>query len=149
MGSFLARVIVTSGGWLPPTPSDAFRDDAGTGGHQLAINQLAAAGIAKGKADGSFDPSGLVTREQMASFLVSAFAHRTGRALPAGADYFADDNGSPHEASIGRVAAAGFTGGTSSGGFAPRAATDRGQMATFLARLLDLLVEAGDAPAHG
>jgi hypothetical protein len=148
MATFLARTIEKAGGRLPTSPSDAFVDDSGAGAHQLSINRLAAAGVLSGKADGRFDPYAVVTREQMATFLVKTFQEITGRDLTPGEDYFSDDNGSLHEPSIGKVAKAGFAGGVSSGGFAPRAATDRGQMATFLARMLDLLVEAGETPAH-
>jgi hypothetical protein len=85
----------------------------------------------------------------MASFLTSAWSYRTGRSMPLGEDYFSDDNGNLHEASIGRAARAGFTSGIGPGKFGPTVATDRAQMATFLARMLDLLVEAGDAEARG
>jgi hypothetical protein len=145
MATFLARTVLASGGELPADPPDAFTDDEGSGSHERAIDQLAAVGISKGLGGGRYDPNGTVTRGQMATFLAQAFAHRTLRVLPAGADYFTDDDGSAHEAAIGRVARAGFTGGTAVGRFTPDAPTDRAQMATFLARMLDLLVEAGHA----
>ena len=148
MASFLARTVLASGGELPLAPPDAFSDDEGTGTHEHAINQLAAVGISSGRGGGLYDPAGIVTRGQMATFLAKAWGYRTNRSLPVGADYFSDDDGTVHEAAIGKVARAGFTGGTATGQFSPSKATDRGQMATFLARLLDLLVEAGDAPAH-
>jgi hypothetical protein len=148
MASFLARAILASGGELPAAPADAFADDSAAGQHQLAINQLAAVGISNGRGGGVYDPAGIVSRGQMATFLAQTWAYRTQRTLPAGADYFSDDNGTVHEAAIGKVARAGFTGGTSTARFAPLAPTDRGQMATFLTRFLDLLVEAGDARAR-
>jgi hypothetical protein len=145
MASFLARLVLRSGGSLPSAPPDAFSDDAGTS-HQTAINQLAAVGVIAGKGGRSYDPAGVVRRDQMATFLVRAYEYRTSRTMAAGANYFADDNGNTHEASIGKAARAGFTGGSGDGRFQPGTTTDRGQMASFLTRVLDLLVEAGDAP---
>ncbi len=44
---------------------------------------------------------------------------------------------------VRRAAAAGLTGGVTADRYDPAGSTRRGQMATFLARLLDLLVEEG------
>jgi hypothetical protein len=148
MATFLARTIVKSGGSLPQWPKDAFDDDNGSL-HERAVNQLAAVGISNGAGERRYDPAGLVTRGQMATFLARTWSYRTGRLMPEGADFFTDDDGTVHEKSIGKVARAGFTGGIAPGRYGPFLSTDRGQMATFLARLLDLLVEAGDAEARG
>jgi hypothetical protein len=67
MASFLVRALDP-----PLTEEDFFGDDAGTT-HELAINQLAAAGIVSGCAEGRYCPTGGVTREQMAAFLYRAF----------------------------------------------------------------------------
>ena len=141
MASFLSRLILETGGELPSadTAPDAFTDDNGLT-HEVTTNQLAAAGLVSGKGGGVFDPTGHVTRAQMATFLVNAIEHRTGTALPAGPDDFTDDNGDRHEANINKAAAAGLTGGTASGGYAPSFLIPRDQMASFLARSLDLLV---------
>ena len=141
MASFLARLILETGGELPSGDAapDAFTDDNGLT-HEVTTNQLAAAGVVSGKGGGSFDPTGNVSRAQMATFLVNAIEHRTGAALPAGPDDFTDDNGDTHEANINKAAAAGLTGGTASGGYAPSLPVPRDQMASFLARSLDLLV---------
>jgi hypothetical protein len=53
-------------------------------------------------------------------------------------DYFRDDEGSSHEASINRLAAAGITNGCTSDRFCPGGLVTRAQMASFLARALDL-----------
>jgi hypothetical protein len=79
----------------------------------------------------------------MASFLVRAYEHVTGDALPLGGPYFPDVQGGD----VDRAAGAGLTGGQADGRFAPLASTARAQMATFLTRLLDLLVEDGFATA--
>jgi hypothetical protein len=109
---------------------------------------VAAAGIVSGGTDGRYRPGDPVSRAQMATFLVRAHDHRAGRALaPRFVNYFLDDDGSPHEASVNRAAAHGLTGGSAGGSYRPAAAVARDQMASFLARLLDLLVvEAGARP---
>jgi hypothetical protein len=53
---------------LPPTATDFFSDDDGSG-YEDAINRLAAAGITEGCGDGRFCPGSWVSRAQMAAFL--------------------------------------------------------------------------------
>lgn len=123
MASFLRRA-----GGLEPTARDYFRDDA-TSQHQGDINAVAAAGITAGCAEGRYCPRAPVTRAQMASFLVRAL-----KLQPTVTDYFGDDEGSPHEADINALAAAGVTGGCATGRFCPGRTVTRGQMAAFLHR---------------
>ncbi len=69
----------------------------------------------------------------MAAFLDRALS------LPATAtDFFTDDDASPFEASINRLAAAGIAAGCAAGRFCPDAPVARDQMASFLARALGL-----------
>jgi len=145
MATFIARLIERSQGSLPADPPDAFTDDENTGGHEININKLAAVGIAGGKGDGFFDPNARVNREQMATFLVRAYEYRSGKTLATGSNYFPDDNGSVHEVNINKAGRAGFTAGRGDGSYGPRAGVQRDQMASFLARVLDLLVEEGTA----
>ena len=147
MASFIARTVEESGGSLPQNPPDAFGDDDGTP-HEADIDKVAAAGIVTGGTDGRYRPGDPVNRAQMATFLVRAHDHRTSRALTApSVNYFLDDNGSPHESSIDKAAGAGLTGGSANGTYRPGAPVARDQMASFLARLLDLLVvDAGARP---
>jgi hypothetical protein len=65
MAAFLVRTLN-----LPSGP-DAFTDDNGTP-FEGDINALAAAGVTKGCTDSNYCPDGVVTRAQMASFLVRA-----------------------------------------------------------------------------
>ncbi|HWG94943.1 MAG TPA: S-layer homology domain-containing protein, partial [Mycobacteriales bacterium] len=58
-------------------------------------------------------------------------------------DWFWDDEGSAHAATINAAAEAGLAGGTGGGAYSPRAGVRRDQMATFLARTLQLFVQAG------
>jgi hypothetical protein len=145
MAGFLARVVETVGGTLPAAPPDAFGDDDGTT-HELAINQLAAAGIVTGTdTPGVFDPSGTVSRAQMAAFLVRTWEFVTGETAPAGTDAFADDDGLALEPAINSGAALGLYVGTDSG-FGPTELVRRDQMATFVVRLLNALSDAGHPP---
>lgn len=141
MASFLARLVLETGGELPSGDGapDAFTDDNGST-HEVTTNQLAAAGIVSGKGAGAFDPGASVERGQMATFLVNAIEYRLGSPLAEGTNDFSDDDGSTHEANINKAAGAGLTGGTASGGYEPGLAVSRDQMASFLARSLDLLV---------
>jgi len=94
---------------------------------------LADMGITTGCAPSLFCPTDPVTRGQMATFLARALD------LPAtSTDYFADDNGTAHEDNINRVAAAGITTGCSDTDFCPSDPVTRAQLASFLARGLDL-----------
>ena len=125
MASFLARAL-----HLPSTATDFFDDDDSSP-HEGDINRVAAAGITAGCATDRFCPRSGVTREQMASFLVRAFH------LPrTSTDFFTDDDSSPHEGDINRLAAAGITGGCGPSTFCPRSVVTRGQMAAFLHRAL-------------
>ncbi|NIS34199.1 MAG: S-layer homology domain-containing protein, partial [Actinobacteria bacterium] len=70
-----------------------------------------------------------VTRAQIASFLARLFD------LDApDDDFFADDDGSVHEASINAIAAAGITSGCGAERFCPASPSRRDQAATLLAR---------------
>jgi hypothetical protein len=119
-------------------PIGPFRD-IGSSGFINDILWLAASGITSGCAPERFCPSATVTREQMASFLAR------GLSLPgASADYFNDDVGSPHEADINRLAAAGIVSGCGNGAYCPTLHVSREQMASYLARALGLPGTATD-----
>lgn len=143
MATFLRNLVVQSGGTLPTPTKDHFSDDNGTF-HEQSINLVAEAGIVSGRADGTYGEDAPVQRDQMATFLVQAYEYRADRALPsADTDAFSDDDGTTHEDSIDRAAAAGFAAGVGDDRYAPRDLVRRDQMASFLSRVLDLLVEDG------
>jgi hypothetical protein len=146
MATFLARLVTASGTPLPVEPPDAFDDDDDSQ-HESAIDALAALGVVGGKGARRYDPHGVVTREQMASFLVRAHDATGAAPLPAGPDAFDDDGGSTHEPAIDRAAAAGFAGGTGDRRYGPGGPVRREQMAAFLVRVLDKVVEDGAARA--
>src|SRR4051794_1513753 len=143
MASFIARMIDATVATLPPAASDHFADDNGSA-HEANINRLAEAGIVSGRADGTYGPTDPVTRAQMATFLVNAYEF-VGPDLTSSGDAFPDDNGNTHEDNINKAAEAGFAGGRADGTYGPNDVVLRDQMASFLARVLDLLVEGGFA----
>ena len=142
MATFIANVLEKVGVALPQTPPDAFDDDNGIE-HELAINQLAALGIIEGKGGRTYDPSGNVSRGQMAKFLVGAFEAATGTDATPQSDHFGDDNGDTFENDINTGFELGLFVGTSSTTYSPGVDVRRDQMATFLVRLVDSLAEAG------
>ena len=123
MASFLARALKLTG-----SAPDAFTDDEASI-HEPNINLVAKAGIATGCAPGKYCPTGLVSREQMASFLARAL--KLGGSAP---DAFTDDETSIHEPNINLVAKAGVATGCGGGKYCPTANVTRGQMAAFLHR---------------
>ena len=106
--------------------------------HLRSIEAIADVGITKGcnpPVNDRYCPRDVVTREQMATFLVRALD------LPAASSSFVDTAGSVHEADIGALAAAGITKGCNppvNALFCPRDGVTREQMASFLTRALDL-----------
>lgn len=143
MASFLVRLADAAGRPLP-TGRSPFADTADSA-HAAAVGTLAAAAVVDGTGAGRYDPDRAVTRGQMASFLDRMWPRLTGEALPAGLDAFADDDRSRHHDAINRVSAAGIAQGVDTQSFHPGGPVTRGQMATFLARVVDHLAEQGIA----
>lgn len=114
-------------------PSDAFDDDNGSV-HEAAINELARQGVVKGTGPRQFSPLALVSRAQMASYLLRAYELATSRDMPQARDHFADDDGTTHERAINAAASLGLTAGTGSGAYDPAGVVRRDQMARFLTR---------------
>lgn len=123
MASFIARALE-----LPSSSTNWFSDDEGNP-HEANINRIATAGVTLGCGASAYCPGSSVSREQMASFLARALS------LPAASvDYFSDDNASPHEADINRLAQSGVTLGCGPSVYCPSAPITRDQMAAFLYR---------------
>ena len=121
--------------------------------HYANIQRLAAAEIVQGTGSSAagdcFDPGGSVTRAQMATFIANA-QEALDLAVPASTtNYFVDDNGNVHEANINAITAERITEGTGTSAsgdlYSPEAPVRRDQMASFLARKLDRLVENTEA----
>ncbi|HDH03017.1 MAG TPA: hypothetical protein ENH15_02070 [Actinobacteria bacterium] len=123
MASFLARALE-----LPPSTTDFFVDDDGDT-HEDNINRIAAANITLGIGNNLYDPLGVVTRAQMASFLARAYNLDATTV-----DFFTDDDGGIHEDNINRIAAANITLGIGNNLYDPLGVVTRAQMASFLGR---------------
>jgi hypothetical protein len=148
MAGFVHRALVSAEARLPQPVSDRFRDDDGST-FEREIDVLAEAGVVRGRSATSFHPAGVVTRAELASLVHRAVDLRLQQAgvrpgLPEPvAGYFTDVAGGTHAPSINTVAAAGVVAGYPDGSYRPTAPVTREQMATFLARTLDLLVVEG------
>lgn len=142
IATFLARLLERSGVELP-TPSPQGFDDIDGNTHADAINQLAELSIIAGIDADTYGPARPMTRAQMASLLVRTYEHVTGDDLDRFPDQFSDDDGSSHELAIDRATFAGFTSGVTVSTYAPGASVRRDQMATFLVRVVDRLVQEG------
>lgn len=120
----------------PSCACDAVFTDICSSPFRQDIEWLAAEGLTTGcdPVKKLYCPAAPVSRGQMAAFLATALS------LPAGADAFVDDDGSPYEAAINSLAAAGITGGcaTNPARFCPDDNITRGQMAVFLTNALKL-----------
>jgi hypothetical protein len=103
--------------------------------HEQAIRAIAEAGITGGYRDGTFRPAADVTRGQMATFLSRALDLEGAAGDRMG---FSDTDGHPHAEGISAVAVAGITEGYDDGTFRPNVSVSREQLATFLARALEL-----------
>jgi S-layer homology domain/Cysteine-rich secretory protein family len=122
----------------PPPTSSGFVD-LGNSTFIDDIEWLVEQGITSGCAPNRFCPRDPVERGQMASFLQRAFD------FPGTSnDFFTDDAGSTHEIAINRTRQAQVASGCAASRFCPRNAVTRGQMASFLARALDLPPASGD-----
>jgi hypothetical protein len=146
MASFIARLVDQTSTPLPVDAPDAFTDDDGAAfaEHEANIDRLAAAGIVSGRTATTYGPGLLVTRGQMATFLVRAHRYVTGSLLPLDERWFRDRD-PVHGDNVDRAASAGIATGYSNGTYRPGLDVRRDQMASFLVRLLDLLVDGGFA----
>jgi hypothetical protein len=123
---------------------DSFVDDDGSV-FEADIEWLVAEGITKGcnpPVNDMFCPDDLVTRGQMAAFLVRAL----NLSDDGGGNSFVDDDGSIFESDIAKLAAAGITRGCNppvNDRFCPTSNVTRGQMAAFLVRALGYVDDGG------
>lgn len=101
--------------------------------HESDIIALADLGITRGCQRDRYCPDRNVTRAEMATMLVRAFG-LTGSS----GDIFTDDDASEHESAIETLAHNGVTVGCAPNRFCPDRPVTRGEMASFLVRILGL-----------
>jgi uncharacterized protein YkwD len=114
------------------TSSDPFTDIADSK-FRNDIIWIADEGITTGCTDTKYCPKGHVLRDQMATFLRRAMSLGS-----ASKTYFTDTASNKHKDSIDRVAEAGVTRGCDTKRYCPSGKVTRAQMASFLARALNL-----------
>jgi hypothetical protein len=120
---------------VPDYPDVALEDQQ----VQEAVGQLDQAGIVTGKADGTFDPAGLVTRRQMAAFINRLQEHLVGAPFASDTDHFTDDDGDPGEENLNALASVGIFQGEGDGRVVPGGNITRRQMANVLLRHAQVL----------
>jgi hypothetical protein len=96
-------------------------------------------GIMTGCSATEFCPTRYLTRGQLASALANGLD-----LPPTSTDYYPDDESSPHEADINRLAAAGLTRGCGDGNYCAGQAVRNGTLATALAWALNLPATSTD-----
>ncbi len=149
MATIMVRALQHAGYTLPTNVPDAFDDDNGTA-HEANINIAAAAGVAMGVGDRAFNPSGTISRAQQASFMVrtAEIAFGSDFAPVTGNPYTDVAPTNPHlDAIITATDVLGLTSGKGDGTYAPNSSTSREQMASFVTRLVDLVLLDASSPA--
>jgi hypothetical protein len=159
MASFIARMIdevdpdalPAATGNAFPCASDPSQALAASNVHFDNIQRLAQANVVLGGPGGlpadCYGAEQQVLRDQMASFINRAIGVVTGAQLASTADLFTDDETSVHEANINGIAAEEIVLGKGGGIYDPFSPVRRDQMASFIVRTLNFLVQPGAIPA--
>ncbi|MFA9444220.1 S8 family serine peptidase [Egicoccus sp. AB-alg6-2] len=142
----LDRMLNATGRTERPSAVPVFRDVAGHP-HQAAIERLSGLGVILGYSDATFAPDAPIRRDQMATLMARVAEQRYGLSLAApSSPRFRDVPATAtHAAAVGKLAVAGITTGVDGQRYDPAGHVTRGQTASFVARLLDLLVAEGAA----
>ncbi len=147
MASFIVRMLLPLPERyfaLPDGDDGAQFDDSGSisDAHLRSVNRLRDAGIVEGYDDGTYRPDQHVDRAQMASFIARSIEEVLQDELPRAEGLFDDIAGNVHEQNIEKLATAGIVQGRN-GSYHPSEPTTRAQMASFIARAMDYLVNTG------
>ncbi|HEX4820714.1 MAG TPA: S-layer homology domain-containing protein [Acidimicrobiales bacterium] len=124
---------------------DDFWDDVPPGStHHQNIGRLFEANIVNGTDSRTYNPSGAVTRAQMATFVNRSEEYLTGKAFTTSSDFFTDDEGNTHEDNVNGVASVGIAQGETATTYGPDDGVTREQMASFLIRWFAYHENRGD-----
>ena len=118
--------------------SKCTNDWSGTA-HAADIAWALDTGLSSGCGVDLFCPNDQVNWAEVATWLARAFDLPTTTK-----DYFSDDETSPNEADINRLAAAGLTSGCGAGIYCPSRVLKRGELATLIVRALGLPTTSTD-----
>ncbi|GKV68890.1 hypothetical protein NCCP2716_13880 [Sporosarcina sp. NCCP-2716] len=118
--------------WAGLTKDPGFHDVSPKSFGYLEIAVATEAGIINGKTSTRFDPSGAITRAEMAKVIASAFKLK-GEYAPGFRDVSAKSWAAP---SISALASNNITVGYNDGTFKPTQSIDRAQFSAFLARIM-------------
>jgi len=138
MAVFLERGINGSG-FSPPAATGTLFGDVGAGDFAASfIEQLANDGITAGCGNGNYCPADVVSRAQMAVFLLRA-KYGSGYSPPPATGVFSDVPVDGFAAAwIEQLAAENITAGCGGGKYCPTSSVTRAQMAVFLVRTFGL-----------
>ena len=128
----------------PATADQGFTDVTMDNNHYDNINCLRYYGVTSGKTDDTYDPSGNVTRSQMALFLTRMAGQADVEIGEAGDQGFTDlvGEGADRVAAINSLAAADIMPGRTAATFDPEGLVTRADMALHMFRFLDLALDS-------
>ena len=112
----------------PPSGYEDIADDP----NRAQIDCVAHWGVVRGRSSTTYDPQGLVTRAQAATFAVRTFYAGEGVRPSDVPDAFPDDNGDVHEDSINVIAAMGAAPSTDGGVYRPQELITSDDLTTML-----------------
>lgn len=145
IATMLANVL-DQVGQHPGSVGDQGFEDIDGNVHAEAINVLASLGIVEGVNATSFAPAALVRRDQMASLLVRLHEEVFDPLPVRGQEQaFSDIGGNVHAQAVGKLVGAGITRGVTAERYAPARPVSRAQMASFVMRLVEVLLAGGYA----
>ncbi|WP_373232246.1 S8 family serine peptidase [Cohnella sp.] len=133
---FTAMIVRALG--LKASKAAVFTDVEGTKWYASSIAAASEAGIVNGKDETRFAPDETITREQMASMIVRAYAYLTGTELSGGESDFLDTDKISKWArsSVNAAQATGLMKGKKDGMFDPQANATRAESAQVIYTLL-------------
>lgn len=137
--SFLRAALAAGGRPVSDATSDLCNGSAGV--HETNIEALAQAGIIESSACSK--ASTPIDRARMAVWTSQALSHAKVTDVDNTTDWYWDDEDIAEESHINRITAYGVVTGKGGGAYGPRDTLLRGQMATFLARTLDTVLDNG------